>query len=291
VNVHLIDGTYELFRAFFGAPSAQSPAGVEVGATRGLLSSLWSLLREPGVSHAACAFDHVIESFRNELFDGYKTSAGIPEELLAQFPLAERATFALGIVTWPMIEFEADDAIATAAARFAKDPSVERVFLCSPDKDFAQCVSGERVVLFDRLRKKVIGEAGVKEKFGVPPSAIPDFLALVGDTADGIPGLAGWGSKSAATVLSHFGSLEHIPSKAAEWGVNVRGAQRLSESLNQARELSTLYKRLATLRRDVPLSESLEDLKWQGARRTELGALCEEIDFTSFIDRVPQFRD
>ncbi|HEY3668834.1 MAG TPA: 5'-3' exonuclease H3TH domain-containing protein, partial [Polyangiaceae bacterium] len=223
MNVHLIDGTYELFRAFYAVPSAKNAAGLEVGATRGLARSLLALLREPGVSHIAIAFDHVIESFRNDLFDGYKTGEGIDPDLWGQFELAERVCAALGVVVWPMVEFEADDALATAAARFAQDPAVEQVIIASPDKDLAQCVVGTRVVCLDRMRKKILDEPGVGAKFGVTPAQIPDFLALVGDSADGIPGVPRWGEKSAAAVLSACGSLEQIPGSPDAWPVKVRG--------------------------------------------------------------------
>jgi 5'-3' exonuclease len=204
VRIHLVDGTYELFRAFFGAPKATGSTGVEVGATRGILWSMLSLLREDRVTHVAVAFDHVIESFRNELFEGYKSSAGVPDDLLAQFPLAERATHALGLVTWPMVEFEADDALATAAARWGDEPEVEQIVLCTPDKDMAQCVRGSHIVCADRMRKKLIDELAVIEKYGVPPASIPDWLALVGDSSDGYPGIARWGAKpcSRGTVTS-----------------------------------------------------------------------------------------
>ncbi|HEY0838779.1 MAG TPA: 5'-3' exonuclease H3TH domain-containing protein, partial [Vulgatibacter sp.] len=223
MKVHILDGTYELFRAHFGAPPARAPDGMEVGATRGLLRSLAMLVKQPGVTHVAVAFDHVIESFRNELFDGYKSSAGVPEELLAQFPLAEEASRALGLVTWPMVELEADDAIATAAARFGEDPRVEQVILGSPDKDLAQCVRGDRIVLWDRRREVTLDEAAVAEKFGVPPASIPDWIALVGDTADGIPGLPQWGAKTSAAVLARWHRLEAIPADPAAWDVKVRG--------------------------------------------------------------------
>ncbi|HEY3236760.1 MAG TPA: hypothetical protein VGJ84_18725, partial [Polyangiaceae bacterium] len=202
MKVHLIDATFELFRAFFGAPRKNNAGGREVGAAVGLLRTLVVLLRGPEVTHLACAFDHVIESFRNELFPGYKTSEGVDPELLAQFDLAEQVSSALGIVTWPMVEFEADDALATAAARYNRDARVEQVVICSPDKDFAQCVIGDRVVCWDRMRQRILGEAGVKEKFGVGPASIPDLLALTGDAADGIPGIPRWGRKSAGTLLS-----------------------------------------------------------------------------------------
>ena len=231
MKIHLVDGTYELFRAHFGAPAALSPKGEEVGATRGLLRSLAGMLRYEGVTHVACAFDHVIESFRNEMYDGYKTSDGVPAELMAQFTLAERATAALGIVVWPMVEFEADDAIGTAAARWSEAEGVEQVVICSPDKDFAQCVRGTHVVCLDRRKRAVMDEAGVVEKFGVPPGSIADFLALVGDAADGFPGLAGWGAKSASAVLAKFGHIESIPGDWRTWGVNATRPAALAKIL------------------------------------------------------------
>jgi 5'-3' exonuclease len=287
VHVHLVDGTYELFRSFYGAPAARLPDGREVGAVRGLMGSLAALLREPAVSHVACAFDTVIESFRNDLFPGYKTSAGIDPDLRAQFPLAERAVQALGIVVWPMREFEADDALATGAVRCAADPRVERVFLCTPDKDLAQMVAGDRIVGFDRRRRAVLDEPGVVQKFGVPPSSIPDLLALVGDDADGIPGIPRWGAKSAAAVLAHYRHLEAIPDEAAQWQVEVRGAAALAESLAARRQEAALYRQLATLRIDVPLAEGLDDLRWRGPRRSELAELCRELDYERLAERLP----
>lgn len=264
MDVHLVDGTYELFRAFYGAPSAVNASGREVGASRALFGSLLKLVRDAPATHVAVAFDHVIESFRNDLFDGYKTGEGIDPALLGQFELAERVSQALGITTWPMIEFEADDALATAALHTSRDSRVSSVLLCSPDKDLAQCVVGSRVVLWDRLRDRRLDDAGVREKFGVAPSAIPDFLALVGDAADGIPGIDGWGQKSASAVLRAHGSLEAIPSRASEWAVKVRGAEKLSASLEAHREEVRLYRTLATLRTDVPLDASPEALEWRG---------------------------
>jgi 5'-3' exonuclease len=291
MRVHLVDGTYELFRSHFGAPPAASPAGVAVGGTRGLMRSLLFLLQSDGVSHVACAYDHVIESFRNQLYPGYKTSEGVPAELLAQFPLAERATHALGVVTWPMVEFEADDALATAAARFAADPRVEQVVICSPDKDLTQCVRGARVVCLDRRRLKLLDDAGVREKFGVPPASIPDYLALVGDSSDGYPGIPRWGAKSAAAVLARFGSLAQIPDDERQWGaVGVRDAAGLGESLRQRRAEAALYLELARLREDVPLAETLDDLRWQGARRDELESLCREIGEDELPARVQRWR-
>lgn len=287
MNIHLIDGTYELFRAFYGPPSAKMPDGREVGAARGLLRSLIALLRQEDVTHVAVAFDHVIESFRNELFSGYKTGEGIDPDLLSQFPLAEQVSRSLGIVTWPMVEFEADDALATAAARWAESPEVDRILLCSPDKDLAQCVRGQRVVISDRMRELEIDEDGVVAKWGVLPKSIPDYLALVGDSADGIPGIARWGAKSTAAVLSKFGSLDDIPDEEADWDLKVRGAKSLATNLREQREAAVLYRRLATLRTDVPLTESLEDLRWKGPDRPALEALCEEIGDQRSLTRVP----
>jgi 5'-3' exonuclease len=289
MNVHLVDGTYELFRAFYAVPSAKNSAGLEVGAVRGLARSMLSLLREPGASHVAVAFDHVIESFRNQLFDGYKTGEGIDPDLWGQFELAERACAALGIVVWPMVEFEADDALATAALRFAREPEVEQVLIASPDKDLAQCVVGTRVVCLDRMRKKVLDEAGVHAKFGVSPAQIPDYLALVGDSADGIPGVPRWGAKSAAAVLSEYGTIDAIPDSAAAWRVSVRGAAALAESLAGLRVEALLYKRLASLRVDVPLTENLSDLRYRGAVRAPFEALAAELSDSTLIERVPQF--
>ena len=290
MQVHLVDGTYELFRAYFGAPSASAPDGAEVGATRALLRSMLALLREDGVSHVGIAFDTVIESFRNALFDGYKTGAGIEEELASQFALAEEAAAALGLVVWRMVDFEADDALATAAARFAEDARVDQVLLCSPDKDLAQCVRGARVVCLDRMRGKMLDEDGVVAKFGVRPAAIPDYLALVGDSADGIPGLPRWGAKSTAAVLARYGGIDAIPDDHADWDVTVRGAANLARTLAAQREDARLYRTLATLRTDVPLADSLDDLAWQGARRDALEALCERLGERTLPARVPRWR-
>lgn len=278
MNIHLIDGTYELFRSFYGPPPKTAPDGREVGATVGLLRSLMELLRNPAVTHVACAFDHIVESFRNDLFAGYKTGEGIDPKLRAQFELAEEAVAALGIVVWPMVEFEADDAIATAADRWRDDPAVEQIIVCSPDKDLAQLVSGSRVVCWDRRREIVYDEAAVIAKYGAPPASIPDWLALVGDAADGIPGIPGWGAKSAAAVLAQFGHIEAIPDDLVQWPMPAARARRLAEALAGQRADVLLYRRLATLRRDVPLAETLDALAWRGARpefrqlSTELGA-------------------
>ena len=289
--VHVVDGTYELFRAYFGAPKATSPSGIEVGATRGIIRSLYSLVREDQVTHVACAFDHVIESFRNDLYAGYKTSAGVPEDLLSQFSLAERATHALGIVVWPMVEFEADDALATAAARWESAPGVDRVVICTPDKDVAQCVRDTRVVAFDRLRRRMLDEAGVVTKFGVPPASIPDWLALVGDSADGYPGVPRWGAKSAASMLAVYGHIDAIPDDARMWRVDIRGAAALAESLREHRDEAMLYRHLAMLRTDAPLPDTLDDLRWLGARRDELTTLCSEIGDEAFLERITTWRE
>ena len=242
------------------------------------------------MTHVGVAFDHVIESFRNELFGSYKTGAGVDPDLWNQAPLAERAALALGLVVWPMVDFEADDAMATAAARYGALDEVEQVVLATPDKDLSQCVRGDRIVLWDRRRQRVIDEAGVIEKWGVPPSSIPDYLALVGDDADGIPGLRGWGARSAATVLARYGHLEEIPDDPVAWEVKVRGAERLAGSLRGEREEAMLYRTLATLREDVPLAEGLDDLRWRGADRGALTALCEEIGSPRLLDRVTRWR-
>ncbi len=275
--VHLIDGTYELFRAFYGAPSARTKDGREVGATRTFLRSFASFLREPEVTHVAVAFDTVIESFRNELFAGYKTGAGIDPALWAQFPLAERATRALGMVTWSMIEFETDDALATFAARAALEPEVSQVRIVSPDKDFCQCVRGERVVLYDRKKRLITDEAGAIARLGVLPPQVPAFLALVGDTADGIPGVPRWGEKSAARVLAHYGTLAAIP-RDTPWDLSLRGADALRAELARLGDQVELYERLATLRLDVPLTESLADLEHKAFDKDALGALCAELE-------------
>lgn len=283
MDVHLVDGTYELFRCFYGAPARAGAAGQEVGATRALCGSLLTLLKD-GATHVGVAFDTVIESFRNQLFAGYKTGDGIDPALHAQFPLAERATRALGLVTWSMIDFEADDALATMAARAAADARVQRVWLCSPDKDLGQCVVGERVVMVDRVRQKTLDAAAVREKFGVPPAGIPDLLALMGDDADGIPGLEGFGAKSAAALLARYGALESIPEGA--WDVPVRGADRLRATLQARRAEAALYKRLATLRRDVPLAEGVDALAWKGPDEAALAALGLELADEGLVERA-----
>ncbi len=261
--VHLIDGTYELFRHFYALPSARDAGGREVAAVRGVLASIRGLLRE-GATHIGVATDHVIESFRNGLWPGYKTGAGVDPNLLAQFPLLEEVLLEAGFAVWPMVEFEADDALAAAAALAADDPRVERVIICTPDKDLAQCVRGTRVVQLNRRTRTFFDEAGVVKKFGVPPASIPDYLALVGDAADGFPGLPGWGAKSAAAVLARYGRLEAIPADARAWKVNVAGAGRLAQTLQRDRDLALLFRTLATLRTDIALFEDAETLRWNG---------------------------
>ncbi len=272
--VHVIDGTYELFRAYYGAPKATAH-GREVGASRGILRSLAGMLRQGDVTHVGCAFDHVIESFRNDLFDGYKTGDGVEPDLMAQFETAERVSAALGIATWPMIEFEADDALATAAHALAEHA---QVIIASPDKDLCQCVRGDRVITWDRLRGTRLDEAGVTAKFGVGPASIPDWLALVGDTADGIPGVPKWGAKSAAAVLARWRHVDAIPDDCAKWEVTVRGAAALADSLRAKRDVVGLYRTLATLRTDAPIDTSPDALAWRGVDREALAAICDELE-------------
>ena len=269
MKIHLVDGTYELFRAHFALPPVSAPDGRPVSAVRGIMQTLLMLLREEGVTHMACAFDHVVESFRNDMFDGYKTGEGTPEDLMSQFDLAERAVTTLGVVVWPMVEFEADDAIASAVELWRDSPDVEQVVICSPDKDLTQMVLGSKVVCLDRRRKITMDDAGVREKFGVPPVSIPDYLALVGDAADGIPGIPRWGGKSAALVLDRYGRIENIPDDSEQWEVRPRGALALAASLAAHREEAALYKQLTTLRLDVPLSETLNALQWEGVPKQE----------------------
>jgi 5'-3' exonuclease len=263
LTIHLVDGTYELFRHFYAMPPAKNRAGEEVAAVRGVVYSLRRLVQE-GATHIGVATDHVIESFRNDLWPGYKTGDGIDPALWAQFALLEDALRAWGLTVWPMVEFEADDALAAAADKAALDPRVEKVIICSPDKDLAQCVRGTRVVQEDRVRKAVRDEAGVVAKFGVQPSSIPDYLALVGDSADGFPGLPGWGPKSASTVLAKFGHIDAIPDDHRTWGFTMARAESLATTLTRNRELALLFRRLATLRTDVPVFDSIDELHWQG---------------------------
>lgn len=263
MEVHLIDGTYELFRHFYALPSARDDNGKEIAAVRGVLHSILAMTRQ-GATHIGVATDHVIESFRNDLWAEYKTGADIDPDLLAQFPLLEEALAMLGIVVWPMVEYEADDALATAATVAARDGEVERIFICTPDKDLAQCVRGTRIVQMDRRKRLIRDEAGVIARFGVAPASIPDFLALVGDAADGFPGLRGWGAKSAAAVLARFNHLETIPLDPRDWRVNVLNPATLAKTLAQERDKAFLFRDLATLRTDVQLFHSIEELRWKG---------------------------
>jgi 5'-3' exonuclease len=284
MEVHLIDGTYELFRHYYAVPKMRDSAGHEVAAVRGVVASLLGMLGN-GVTHIAVATDHVIESFRNDLWPGYKTGEGIEPDLLAQFPLLEEALSALGIVVWPMVQFEADDALAAAATAAATDERVERVIICTPDKDLAQCVRGTRIVQLDRRKNFIRDEAGVLARFGVPPLSIPDYLALVGDSADGFPGLLGWGAKSAAAVLARFGHLESIPSDWKEWGVSVSSPKALSSRLIAELDRALLFRVLATLRTDIPLFESVDQLQWKGATAA-FAPLAARLDYSARKLRV-----
>lgn len=285
MRVFLVDGTYELFRHYYGVPPHRTAEGAEVGATRGVLGSMLRLL-EQGVTHLGVATDHVIESFRNDLWAGYKSSAGLDPSLIGQFGLVEVALEAMGVVVWPMVEVEADDALASAAAVAAADPRVEQVVICTPDKDLGQCVRGARVVQLDRRRQVVYDEAAVAAKFGIGPAAIPDYLALVGDSADGYPGLPGWGARSAAAVLAHYGTIEQVPD-TGQWAVAVRGRPALAATLRELRPLAMLFKDLATLRVDRSLLEDAETLRWTGP--TPLFAeVCERIDARPLATRAAQ---
>ena len=279
MKVYLVDGTYELFRSYFALPPILAPGGRPVGAVLGIFQSILYLLREEEVTHIGCAFDHVVESFRNDMFAGYKTGEGTPEDLLAQFELAERAVDSLGILVWPMTEFEADDALATAATTCIELPEVEQVVICSPDKDLAQVVRGDSVVCYDRRREKLMDEASVVEKFGVSPGSIPDLLALTGDAADGIPGIPKWGSKTSAQLLARYGHIENIPREPSDWDIQVRGAAGAAQSLNAHTGEARLYKELATLRTDVPIDASLAALEWKGVDREKYLALSDDLGF------------
>jgi 5'-3' exonuclease len=284
MDVHLIDGTYELFRYFFAVPSAKDGNGQEIGAVRGVLASVLSMI-ERGATHLGVATDHVVESFRNDLYPGYKTSEGVDPALLSQFPILEEALEAMGVVVWPMVEFEADDALASAAAKSAQNEGVRQVFICTPDKDLGQCVVGTRVVQLDRRREIVRDEAGVVAKFGVQPRSIPDYLAVVGDSADGFPGISGWGQKAAAQVLSQYAHLEDIPKDWREWHPSIRKARGLSEALFSAWSDALLFRTLATLRVDVPVFDSVEDLRWTGARPS-FEELCRRMKSTDLPRRA-----
>ena len=291
MRLHLVDATYELFRAHYAPrPPVVGAGGHNLSGVAGLIDQLLYLLREERATHVGCATDHVIESFRNDLYRGYKSSAGMPPELLVQFPIAEEAIAALGLVVWPMVEFEADDAIAAACGRFVADPAVEQIVVCTPDKDMAQLVDGERVVLLDRRRRITYDEPAVKEKWGVAPSAIPDWLALVGDAADGFPGLPGWGAKSAAAVLWRYGSLEAIPAKASAWDVkSLRGAPLLAQTLRERWDEVLLYRSLARLRTTedgvVIPQPTVDELLWRGAPRARWAALCARLGLPQYAGR------
>jgi len=284
MDVYLIDGTYELFRHFFAVPAAADVTGQEVGAVRGVLTSVLSMI-ERGATHLGVATDHVVESFRNDLYPGYKTSEGVDPELLSQFPILEQALEAMGVMVWPMIEFEADDALASAASKASQDDRVKQVLICTPDKDLSQCVVGSRVVQLDRRSNIVRDEAGVVAKFGVKPQSIPDFLAVVGDSADGFPGVAGWGLKAAGLVLSQYPHLEDIPKDWREWHPSIRIARRLAESLFNAWNDALLFRTLATLRQDVRVFDNVDDLRWRGTK-PDFEELCRRMRTPDLLRRV-----
>ncbi len=284
MRVHLVDGTYELFRHHFAMPSHRNDADQEVAATRGVLGSLLMMLEEGGVTHLGVATDHVIESFRNDMWAGYKTGEGIDPDLYRQFPILEQGLAAMGITVWPMVEFEADDALGAAAAVASADERVTQVLICTPDKDLAQCVEGERVVMLDRRHGTITDHAGVVAKWGVPPESIPDYLGLVGDTADGYPGLKGWGAKSTGTVLASYGHIEDIPDDASTWNVKVRGAAKLAEVLSEQRDDALLFREIATVRRDAPVS-SVDDMAWRGPT-DDLPEMCRLLDRPDWVDKV-----
>ena len=286
MKVYLIDGTYELFRHYYALPAHLNDAGQEVAATRGVLRSLLSLLRVDA-THVAVATDHVVESFRNDLWPDYKDSSGIEPELLSQFGLLEDALHAMGVTVWAMVEHEADDALAAGAAMAAADPRVDQVLICTPDKDLAQCVVGDRVVQLDRRKDLIQDESAVRRKYGVPPVSIPDYLALVGDPADGYPGLPGWGAKSAAAVLAHYGHIEGIPAAASDWAVKVRGAPRLAATLTAEHDLALLFRRLATLVRAAPVSSDVDELSWSGCR-AEFSEMCAGLDAPELVAQAEE---
>lgn len=286
MDVYLLDGTYELFRHFFAVPSSVDRAGVEVGATQGVLGSVIGMF-ESGVTHLGVATDHVIESFRNDMWPGYKTSAGMEPRLLQQFPLLEEALQALGVVVWPMVELEADDALGTAASAAGASPDVGQVFICTPDKDLAQCVVGTRIVQLDRRFRRVTDEAGVVAKFGVTPASIPDYLALVGDSADGFPGLPGWGAKSTSAVLARFRHIEQIPADARAWDLPGGGAryEKLAAVLRDGLELALLFRDIATLRTEAPIPVTPASLRWTGPT-ADFAAMCERLGTPGLLDRA-----
>jgi 5'-3' exonuclease len=284
MNIHLIDGTYELFRHYFAVPKSTDVTGQEIGATRGVVSSILSMI-EQGATHLGVACDHVVESFRNDLYDGYKTSEGVPEDLLSQFPIVEEALMAMGVLVWPMVEFEADDALASAAWQSTKDERVERILICTPDKDLSQCVAGTRVVQFDRMRNVVRDEAGVIAKFGIRPASIPDYLAVVGDSADGYPGLTGWGQKAASAVFSQYPHLENVPKEWKQWDPSIKRARTLAETLFGSWNEALLYRTLATLRADVPVFETVDALAWKGPR-PDFDSWCQRMKAPDLLRRA-----
>ena len=284
MQVHLVDGTYELFRHHFALPSRTNSDGLEIAATRGVLMSMLTLLEE-GATHVAIATDRTVESFRNQLWDGYKTGDELDPELGDQFPVLDEVLAAAGFTVLSMIEHEADDGLASAAAVAAADRSVERVLICTPDKDLAQCVVGDRVVQFDRRKGQLYDHDGVIERFGVPPASIPDYLALMGDSADGFPGLPGWGAKSASTVLARYGHIEEIPVDPADWDVSVRGAAKLAATLDEQRELALLFRRIATVVTDAPTVESVAQMRWTGPTEA-LGAALDRVDAGRLAERI-----
>jgi 5'-3' exonuclease len=284
MDVHLVDGTYELFRHYYAVPAAKDSKGREIGAVRGVMRSVLSMI-EQGATHVGVATDHVVESFRNDLYAGYKTGDGVAPDLMAQFPVLEEALEAMGVKVWAMVEFEADDALASAAEKAALEAQVGQVIICTPDKDLGQCVSGTRVVQLDRRRGILRDEAGVKAKFGVKPESIPDYLAVVGDSADGFPGIAGWGEKAASSTLSRYLHLEKIPREWREWDPAIGNARRLAASLIESWEDALLFRTLATLRRDVPVYDSLEELRWKGPG-PEFAELCRTMDADDLLKRA-----
>jgi 5'-3' exonuclease len=288
MDVHLLDGTYELFRHFFALPGATDVSGREVAAVRGVLASVLSMI-EQGATHLGVATDHVVESFRNDLYPGYKTSEGVPPELLAQFPILEQALEAMGVVVWPMVYFEADDALASAAAKAARDGRVQQVLICTPDKDLAQCVVGRRVLQLDRRRNLVRDEDGIVARFGVKPQSIPDYLAAVGDSADGYPGLPGWGAKGAAAALSQYPHFEDVPRDWQAWHPSIKKARALSESLFGAWDDALLFRTLATLRLDAPVFQSVDDLRWTKPRE-DFAALCRAMKAPALLERAKKLQ-
>ncbi len=293
MKLHLVDATFELFRAYYSRPPRRAPDGRPVNAVQGIVDSMLSLLREPDVTHIGAATDYVIESWRNDLYPGYKSSAGMDPDLLAQFRDAERALEALGMAVGPMVADEADDGIAAAIDQFGSDPRIEQIVICSVDKDLGQLVAGDRIVLRDRMRQITYDEAGIIGKFGVEPGSIPDYLALVGDSSDGFPGLPGWGAKSASAVLARWKHLEDIPPSALDWDVPLRNASRLAATLDQQRPDALLYRRLAILNRDADISSTptLDSLEWRGVPRDEFVALCDELGFDTVRERVHRWAD